>query len=458
MRSFRAKLTLLFGVGLLVFGMLADHRAKDELRNALAAKLERRGVAIARDVAAFARDAVSTGDEFALVRILERTRANNSDVRYMLVIDPQGRVLASTFGSALPKGLLAANSLSPDEPWRLKRFATEEGVVRDIAARAPEESGTVRIGMSDQSLVAALADYSATLSLSLAVIVATGLLMAFGLAGVLTWPLFELMAAVRSVASGNLRETVASPGRDEIGELAAEFNAMTRALEDKEATRQTLVEKVITIQEEERKRIARDLHDDLSQSLLYVHMRLEELGTRLGKVDATSRWVLGEARDVLGKSLGQMRRIIGDLRPTILDELGLVAALRCHAESHLRPVGCELAMDADGATGRLPPVVEVAVFRIVQEAVNNIARHSGARQATIWLRIDPDRVAGRVTDDGSGMAPGAHAPQGAEGTGFGLQGMIERAGLLGGSLTIEPAADGGTTVSFQVPLAARRNG
>ena len=132
-------------------------------------------------------------------------------------------------------------------------------------------------------------------------------------------------------------------------------------------------------------------------------MRLEELESRLTNADDRSLAVLGQAREVLGMSLVQMRQLIGDLRPTILDDLGLVAALRCHAESHLGPLGCEISFDTDDFHESLPPTMETAVFRIFQEAINNIAKHARARSAVIALRATAGSLTGELSDDGCGF-------------------------------------------------------
>ncbi len=454
--NFRGRLTLLFGTVLLVFGVVADHRARDELRHELGLKLERRGVAIARDLAAAASDALAIGDEFGLSQLLARTRSHNVDTRYIVLIDGQGRIRASTFGSQIPAGLVAANRVPAGQPWSVRRLSTEEGLIRDVAVPVHAPSATVRVGMSDESLEIALSGYSRTLSLTLIAIMVAGLFVSYGLAGVLVRPLNQLIAAVRSVERGNLTETIPSPGRDEVGQLAAEFNNMTRSLAEKEALRQALLEKVITSQEEERRRVARDLHDDLAQVLTYVLLKLEALDTRLVGIDAESRAALGQARQALGVSLAETRRLITDLRPTVLDDLGLVAALRSYAESHLRPIGCRIEFDAAGVPDGLPPFVETAVFRIVQEAINNIVRHAGASSARIALRTSNGSLIGEVADDGCGYLSAPQLGKESELSGLGVQGMRERASLLGGALRIREPRQGGTQVTFDVPLGTGR--
>ncbi|MBM3268540.1 MAG: HAMP domain-containing protein [Candidatus Sericytochromatia bacterium] len=454
--SLRARLSILFGVILLAFGLAADHVARDELRKALVVKLEQRGVTIARDVAMMAGDALMAGDEYLIAKILSRTKANNPDARYLVVQDRSGRVIASTFGRLMPRGLLDANEAPDKGPWRFRRIGTEEGLIRDFAVKIPGFGGSVRVGMSDDSLKAALANYSSSVSSTMIAVLVAGLLVTFGLAGFLTAPLQELAAAVRSVGQGNFSETIPSPDSGEVGQLAAEFNTMTRSLAEKEASRQALLKKVITSQEEERRRVARELHDDLAQVLTYVILRLEELDGRVANMDLDSRAALGHARQALDRSLAETRRLITDLRPTVLDDLGLVAALRSYAESRLGPVGCQVDFQARNLNGGLDYTVETAVFRIVQEAINNIARHSGARNAQIALRAEAECLRGEVIDDGCGYLNSQRSGKVSELSGLGLQGMQERASLLGGSLEIRPRLGGGTQVTFDVPLGAGR--
>ncbi len=455
--GFRMKLTILFGVVLLACGYLADHLSRDELRRALIQKLEERGLTIARDLAAASADLAMSGNDFALSGLMRRTKANDPDIRYVLMVDERGRLMASTFDGGIPDGLLRANILNGTQEWQLKRIKADKGTVRDIAVPIPGGwTRAVRVGMSDESLTAALTSYSWTLGLSVIAVLIAGLMVAYLLAAYLLRPLMQLIEAVQSVERGNLKERIASPGSDEVGQLAIAFNKMTTALAEKEALRQALLEKVITSQEDERKRVARDLHDDLAQQLVFALLRLEELEGRMAVMDGDSRAVLRRAREVIGQSLSETRRLIADLRPSVLDDLGLVAALRSYAESHLAPVGCRITLEAFSVPDSLPSVIETAVFRVVQEAVNNIAKHSGARNAHIALRASAGALDGEVLDDGCGLRRAQPVAAPSDNSGLGLQGMRERASLLGGSLSIDEGLTMGTRVSFSVPLETGR--
>jgi signal transduction histidine kinase len=152
-------------------------------------------------------------------------------------------------------------------------------------------------------------------------------------------------------------------------------------------------------------------------------------------------------------SLAETRKLIGDLRPSVLDDLGLLPALRSYAHTHLHPVQCEVTVSASGLPDSLPPAVETAVFRIVQEAINNIAKHSKAGAARIDLRLDNGTLRGEVSDNGRGFDPAClEAGSGMSPRGLGLQGMKERAALLGGKLSIWSSEGKGTWLSFSIPL------
>ena len=152
-------------------------------------------------------------------------------------------------------------------------------------------------------------------------------------------------------------------------------------------------------------------------------------------------------------ALREIRKAIVDLRPSALDDLGLAAAVRWYADEHLRPLGIKVALEIGGDEQRATGAVATAIFRIVQEAVNNVARHSGARRARITLEFGGSAVVTVIQDDGTGFDPqGFRQPQ-ENGRGLGLLGMRERAELFGGDVEIESGAGQGTSVRVRVPYA-----
>jgi signal transduction histidine kinase len=225
------------------------------------------------------------------------------------------------------------------------------------------------------------------------------------------------------------------------------------AARERDRVRTEMLGQVIDAQEAERARVARDLHDEIGQSLTSVLLGLRLVEDSLGRPDPDvedCRQRTAEVRKLVAEALRQARTLAFDLRPTVLDDLGLVAAVRRLVEE----VGAKGAPAVDLAVhgldddSRLAPEVETVVYRVVQEALTNVVRHAAASSASVVIARDGDRLRAVVEDDGHGFDLGAaHRPS------LGLSGMNERAQLVGGSLQIDAAAGRGTTVRLEVPVA-----
>jgi signal transduction histidine kinase len=213
------------------------------------------------------------------------------------------------------------------------------------------------------------------------------------------------------------------------------------------------VRKVITAQEEERKRIGRELHDEAVQLISTAAMRVGDIERRTPARLRDLRTSLAELRELLTEALWEIRKVIVDLRPSDLDDLGLVPAVAAHARSHLEAAGISVEMRLPRKPERLPPEVETAVFRIAQEAINNVARHAQARKAVVALERHNGNLVLEVQDDGRGFEPAALKPGDQRG-GLGLTGMRERAALLGGALELRSRPGAGTLVRAVIPIQA----
>jgi signal transduction histidine kinase len=294
-----------------------------------------------------------------------------------------------------------------------------------------------------------------------------------------TRPVAVLTEHAERIASGELAWPIPRLGKDEVGRLGGslekmreslrqliehvaevnagleqrveertkELNEANAELKAREEARGQLLRKVITAQEDERKRIARELHDETSQALAVLAMGLEAAqdAIRSGK---TPR--LDEVKAVAVSTLEDVHRIILDLRPSVLDDLGLLSAIRWYADRALATraisVRCEF-----GELRRLPPEMETALFRICQEAMSNIARHAQATAALVQVGVDGGEIVIEIEDDGRGFDPDAAARR--EGRRpWGLMGIRERAEILGGTARIESAPGQGTHVEVRIPL------
>lgn len=206
---------------------------------------------------------------------------------------------------------------------------------------------------------------------------------------------------------------------------------------------------------EERHRLARDLHDSVTQSLFTVTLMAEAAQAMIERDPVRVAGYLERLKDTAHTALAEMRALLNQLRPQGLSAAGLGAALRKHAETVGAQVGLAVAVDVDENLPDLAPAIEEALYRIAQEALHNVVKHAGANQARIRLTsltprpgAPPQAVVLAVEDDGRGFDPRAATVE----TGLGLTGMRERATSLGGSFAIGPGPEGGTIVTVAIPL------
>jgi signal transduction histidine kinase len=286
---------------------------------------------------------------------------------------------------------------------------------------------------------------------ALAVVLATGIAIS------VSRPLLSLTHAAEQIAGGDLSGRIEG-GSDEIGRLGTALEHMRLRLresieasaraneelelrvEERTLQLQRLLGKVISAQEDERRRVARELHDETSQLLAALSMAIH-----------AGPAAVASPVDLLNRLQEGVHRLIVNLRPAVLDDLGLAAAIQMLADTQLRRGGiavrCELS---DLEEQRLLPAIETAVFRIVQEAILNIVRHSGATTVLIQAGRDGAHVWVEIEDDGNGFDLAAIRPDGESLRGIGILGMRERAELLGGRLTIDSAPGQGTRVKVHI--------
>jgi two-component system sensor histidine kinase UhpB len=271
-----------------------------------------------------------------------------------------------------------------------------------------------------------------------ALIVADAVLLRIGLV-----PLKRL---VRAMATADLLRPGSRPtetGPREMAELISTFNTMLDRLETERATSSA---RVLSAQEEERRRIARELHDEVGQTLTAVLLQLKHAADR---APADLRDDLHLVQESTRDSLDEIRRIARRLRPGVLEELGLHSALRSLAAEFTAPGLSARACVSPGIPSHSDET-ELVLYRVAQEGLTNIARHAHATSAEVRLSRRPDGGIGLlIRDDGSGMEDAAE--------GAGIRGMRERALLIGADLTIGPGPSGGTDVRLTVPATAEEN-
>ncbi len=266
-------------------------------------------------------------------------------------------------------------------------------------------------------------------------------------------PLQSLESKAAKLAWGDFKQIEESVGGiAEIRDLQNELAHMARQLQAAQQSLHSYIGAITLGQEEERRRLARDLHDDTIQSLIALKQRVQL--ARLSRKNAAPLPALEELEDLIEQTIENLRRTTRALRPIYLEDLGLVAALEMLARETSQNTGLPVDFSRSGTERRLPAEVELALYRMVQEALNNAARHAQAKHASARLEFTSQKVRLEIADDGKGFevpkTPAEFAPKGH----FGLLGLYERAELIGAHLEITSTSKG-TRLSIHLPFSSR---
>lgn len=377
------------------------------------------------------------------------------------LLDAQGRSLAAL---QPPAGPVAArpDDVVAEAPLRATPWQVVVRQPRDVALEA---------------LVAARRQFAWLVPIALALALAFGL----GAARSITQPLAALDEAAGRIARGDLEAPVPDLGEDEVGRLGrsldemrgalrrslaevvqardqleervrertAELRELYRQLKEHDEARGRLLQKVISAQEEERRRMARELHDETCQTLTALVLAIDAAAAR---ADAGAPSPRADVKALATRALDGVHALIFDLRPSVLDDLGLLPAVRWLGARHLESHGVSVRCEFVELPERLPPELETALFRVVQEALVNVARHAQAETVLIQIAPREGQLEIEIEDDGRGFAPEESAVPDSSGRGLGLLGMRERIELLGGRLQVDSSPGNGTRVLARVPL------
>jgi signal transduction histidine kinase len=427
--SFRARLALTMSALILLIAAAIYLYLPRKLEEEAIALTSHKAETLAQLTAFTIHPAVYFNDRAALEEALSGTR-RDKDVAYVIVRDPRGTVLASVH----PERATGGRGVSRD--------GTLYEVVTPIRDGA-RELARLHIGMSLARLNRSMAEMRIAIGLLSAFILAAGLVAAVLVSNLLTRPLREVAAGAGRLAAGELGHRVPEGRGDEIGQLAASFNDMAARIAERDASLRQLSKRLLSVQEQERVRIAREVHDELGQALTAMKIDLQQLGKRHRELQEP---LAGIARTI-DETVDIVRRIAADLRPAILDDLGITAAL----EQQLRRLRESTGMQTTLTVAEEPEIdmlTGATLYRIAQEALANVVRHAEAKTVEISLTIDGSAAVLKIRDDGRGMSPQkATDPQS-----LGLLGIRERAELLGGSVTIDSLPGEGTMVIATLPL------
>ncbi len=218
-----------------------------------------------------------------------------------------------------------------------------------------------------------------------------------------------------------------------------------RRSEDQQQAR----EKIIFAQELERKRWALEVHDRITQLLVDIHWRLQAYRKKLAKDSRKAQRDMDEIENLVAESITEAKGLIDELRPPVLDDMGLAVAVKKYSRRIEKGNSLSVRVLVDEKLGRMPPEVEIATYRIIQEALTNVRRHAKANHAEVEIRRKGNGLVVRISDEGCGFDV---ETVNAEGDNWGLVGMQARAKAVGGSLELRSGPNKGTTISLKVPI------
>ncbi|SDC00173.1 MULTISPECIES: sensor histidine kinase [unclassified Candidatus Frackibacter] len=460
----------IMGIAIILILLLASLlilESGDIFTQVLRNDLEKQGVSLARYMAVRSEDFLLTNNLFGLHQLIKDVMQNNQELAYILVINSQGELVADSFGSKIPKGLISFNQINSNQGYSSKTFKNEDGIIHDIAVPIWQgRYGIVRLGVSEIYINQALIKLKYLLWFSTILVSLLGVAIAYFLANLINEPLSELVIATEKVGSGKLDYRVSLDwAEDELGKLGQAFNQMTvklqraaierqklwKQLQKKEERRQYLLNKVIMAQEEERKRIARELHDETSQALTSLNLALANLENTDEQEEFNER--IKMMKKTIAKVLDEINLLARQLRPSILDNLGLAAAIENYIKESSEYWGKDIGLHINGLINtKFPKEVEITVYRIVQEALTNALRYADADNISVIMNNNDGNLLIIVEDDGCGFNLEDFRTSNQTQEHLGLFGMQERADLLGGELTIETGEGIGTTIYVNIPV------
>jgi signal transduction histidine kinase len=402
----------------------------------------------------------------------------------VMILDQQGTVLAHSpdYDAWVGRNLMDQTYIREalQHQHGTGELASADGVTRlsayTTATRAP---WLVYVGLPSE-IVLGSSRVALLRNLWLGVLaLGAALLLAWLIGGRITAPIRRLAADAEALGRGELDRRTEAEERGEVGVLATVFNQMaadiegnvhdlrasrqrekearmaaeaaTRQIAEREQRLQELVRRLQVAQEEERRRVAYEIHDGLAQVAASAHQHLQTFADYHAPQSETGREALRRTVELVQRTVREARRLIAGLRPTVLDDFGLAQALRLEVEA-LRGEGWQVSYEEDIGDRRLPSQVETALFRVAQEALTNVRKHAGRARVAVSLEQHDGSVRLEVRDWGRGFDAASQREPARPGERVGLLGMQERVALLRGRCAVRGRPGEGTQVIAEVPL------
>lgn len=450
----------IFICGLLI-GLMLLYTTNTEMEH----ELDKSGLEIGQSMSTVISNAILLDDKFTITEQLIHTKTVNDQTRYIIVSHPNGEILASTFTDGIPQGLPLVRTPQASQSMDVITYNSNEGYIREVLC--PIDDGLVgyfRIGLTEKPMVQLMRKRFIEMITLILLICLLASWLATRYANAFLKPIQTMAAAVRQIGRGNYHVTVPSTTSDDIGRLAKAFNIMVNrlsvkdkenlrlvaALQEKEKLRMWLIQQLFTAREDERRRISRELHDETSQSMVAILSYLRIIMDRT--TDASVKELVGGVRDLTKDTLEGLRHLAVNLHPPLLDDLGLIVAMEKYLDSfRTAHPQIQITYTHEGDFTAISRPIALLCYRLMQEALTNIIRHSQATAVVIALKITSNQLTMSITDNGIGFSEDT-AKQARLDNHLGLVSMRERTELLNGTFQIHSQPDAGTAICIVLPL------
>ncbi|WP_232699587.1 HAMP domain-containing sensor histidine kinase [Brevibacillus daliensis] len=457
----------IFGViftALLILATVLGSIIWDSLSEMMAEDLKKRGVNIANNIMGLCSDYILTDDQYSLHLLVSEVQKSNEDVRYILVINNNNGLVGDTFLGHLPKGILRAHTPNGTNKLQIATLTSDEGKIHDILIPIEEgDIGFVRVGMSEASYQTYIVNKIVKLIIATLIVCIATAVITYYVTHFITKPINNLVAVATGISAGKLSLRAKVTSDDEVGRLAHTFNEMAdnlisangeveillKELQEKERLRDMLILKLLSAQEEERKRISRELHDETSQALTSLMVTMSVLANEAK--DTEHHQLLLSSRETAASILREIRDLAVELRPPILDDMGLIAAIKKYTKKYEEKYEVQIILSVPDEDLHIDDHIAVALYRILQESMTNVIKHTIATQIVINMVIADQFIELTIRDNGQGIRPKDFEKARKENR-IGIYGMQERAELLGGYFFIKTTNLGGTELMVSIPF------
>lgn len=426
----------------------------------LSDQLERNGIETLYALLNKIEESIIMQNKLELFYVLENTKKNKREIIYLLLLDKYKNVKIIVPEMRITKDFINAN-MPDNNKENIKVIKTEKGLIHDIAIPIMGgELGVLRCGLSEKGITKLITNNIIKSAIYIFFILIIGIILAIRVIRLIYRPIKNLNNAVNEIAKGNFKIRLKPWALDEIGKLTQAYNKMAESLQKasgelkrKENLRQNLIKRIILAQEEERMRIARELHDSIGQLFSSLKLNLKSLELKLKNKRYNRR--IQYLYTLIDKLLDEIYSLIYELRPENLSDFGIIKTV----ENYIREYEKKIKIKTEFKTNirknlKLKFPVEINIYRIIQEALTNIQRHSKAKNVRIEFLKDKNNLLLNIQDDGIGfdigkMFESAKKP-------LGVMGMNERTEILGGDFKIFSENKKGTRICIKLPIKKLR--